>query len=468
MPVDVGAELAQEQHRERGRRDPVDVVVAVHADAPALGDRGADPLAGDAACRRAGTGRAAAARPSRKARASAGSVYPRRTRTLAVSSLIPSASASSACTRCGHGPIVQVPSCIVQPRYGGRRTARIRETRAVREEFLLDPEVVFLNHGSFGACPRPVFERYQAWQRELEREPVDFIMRRLRRPARGGPRPSLGAYVGAEPDDLTFVQNATTGVNMAARVARPPAGRRGARDRARVRRLRSRVGGDLRADRRALRRAETPLPSATSSSSSSRAQTERTRVVYASHITSATGAAPAGRGDRAPRTRGRPRRRSSTARTHPAQVAARPRRARRGLLCGELPQMAVRAEGRRLPARATRAAGARRGADRQLGPRRAVDLRLADGAAGHARRGGVPQRARGDRVPGGAQLGRRARALRRARARGAPRAVRAPRHRADRAGGDGAADGERAASRAARTASRSRAASGTSTASRSR
>jgi hypothetical protein len=49
----------------------------------------------------------------------------------------------------------------------------------MRDEFLLDPDVVFLNHGSFGACPRPVFERYQAWQRELEREPVDFILRRL-------------------------------------------------------------------------------------------------------------------------------------------------------------------------------------------------------------------------------------------------------------------------------------------------
>jgi len=49
----------------------------------------------------------------------------------------------------------------------------------VREEFLLDPEVTFFNHGSFGACPRVVFERYQAWQRELELEPVDFIARRL-------------------------------------------------------------------------------------------------------------------------------------------------------------------------------------------------------------------------------------------------------------------------------------------------
>ena len=45
----------------------------------------------------------------------------------------------------------------------------------LRSEFLLDPEVVFLNHGSFGACPRPVFEAYQGFQRELERQPVEFM-----------------------------------------------------------------------------------------------------------------------------------------------------------------------------------------------------------------------------------------------------------------------------------------------------
>jgi len=45
----------------------------------------------------------------------------------------------------------------------------------VKQLFLLDPDVVYLNHGSFGACPRPVFEAYQRYQRELERQPVEFL-----------------------------------------------------------------------------------------------------------------------------------------------------------------------------------------------------------------------------------------------------------------------------------------------------
>jgi isopenicillin-N epimerase len=82
-------------------------------------------------------------------------------------------------------------------------------------DFLLTDEVIFLNHGSFGACPRPVFEVYQAWQREAERQPVAFFQRRydaLMDEARG----HLAAYVGADVDSLAFVPNATEGLNAVA------------------------------------------------------------------------------------------------------------------------------------------------------------------------------------------------------------------------------------------------------------
>jgi isopenicillin-N epimerase len=87
---------------------------------------------------------------------------------------------------------------------------------ALRGEFLLDPEMVFLNHGSFGACPRPVFERYQTWQRELELRPVEFLGRR----AQGllaEARAALGQYLHADPDDLVYVSNVTTALNIVAR-----------------------------------------------------------------------------------------------------------------------------------------------------------------------------------------------------------------------------------------------------------
>ena len=85
-----------------------------------------------------------------------------------------------------------------------------------RAPFLLDDGVVFLNHGSFGACPEPVFAEYQGWQRELEREPVAFLARRLNGLLEAV-RAQLGAYVGADPEGLVLLPNATAGVNVAAR-----------------------------------------------------------------------------------------------------------------------------------------------------------------------------------------------------------------------------------------------------------
>jgi isopenicillin-N epimerase len=75
---------------------------------------------------------------------------------------------------------------------------------------------VFLNHGSFGACPRPVFEEYQRWQRELERQPVEFLARRLDGLIEEA-KERLAGEVGARPDDLVFVTNATSGMNVVAR-----------------------------------------------------------------------------------------------------------------------------------------------------------------------------------------------------------------------------------------------------------
>jgi isopenicillin-N epimerase len=161
----------------------------------------------------------------------------------------------------------------------------------LRREFLLDPEVAFLNHGSFGACPRPVFERYQAWQRELEREPIDFLDRRLTAlldDARG----TLAAYVGCSADDLAFVQNATTGVNLAARSL--PLGPNeevlatdleyGACD----------LAWEWACRRAGARyvRAPIPLPLREPSEVAEALfahATERTRAVYVSHVTSTTG-----------------------------------------------------------------------------------------------------------------------------------------------------------------------------------
>ncbi len=86
----------------------------------------------------------------------------------------------------------------------------------LRELFLLDPSITFLNHGSFGACPRPVFDEYQRWQRELEWQPVEFLGRRFNDLMREA-RSALGSYLGADADDLVYAMNATVGLNIVAR-----------------------------------------------------------------------------------------------------------------------------------------------------------------------------------------------------------------------------------------------------------
>lgn len=82
--------------------------------------------------------------------------------------------------------------------------------------YLLDPSVIFLNHGSFGACPIPVFETYQYWQRELERQPVEFLSRRITG-LLAESRERLGKFLGVSGDDIVYFPNPTTAVNMVVR-----------------------------------------------------------------------------------------------------------------------------------------------------------------------------------------------------------------------------------------------------------
>ncbi len=86
----------------------------------------------------------------------------------------------------------------------------------MKKHFLLDPEITFLNHGSFGACPKPVFDVYQEWQRELENQPVEFLGRRAI-PLLAESREKLAAYLNCAAQDLVYFPNPTTAINMVVR-----------------------------------------------------------------------------------------------------------------------------------------------------------------------------------------------------------------------------------------------------------
>lgn len=83
---------------------------------------------------------------------------------------------------------------------------------ALHAHWTLDPELAFLNHGSFGATPRAVLAHQAALRAQLERDPVDFFVRALP-PALDAARVAIAAFVGADPAGLAFVPNATHGVS---------------------------------------------------------------------------------------------------------------------------------------------------------------------------------------------------------------------------------------------------------------
>jgi len=159
----------------------------------------------------------------------------------------------------------------------------------MREHFLLDPDLVFLNHGSFGACPKEVVADWQRWQLELERNPVEFLGRRSAS-LLAHSRERLATSLGACAADLVFVPNATTGVNIVARsLALQPGDEVLATDQeygacdATWRFACDRAGAHYR-------RVEVPLPyeAETLVPRLMSAVTPRTRLIFVSHIASTT------------------------------------------------------------------------------------------------------------------------------------------------------------------------------------
>lgn len=176
----------------------------------------------------------------------------------------------------------------------------------MRQHFLLDPEVTFLNHGSFGATPRVVLEAQHRLQREMERNPV-AMLGRASAARLAEARARLAAALGARADDLAFVPNATTGVNIASRsIALAPGDEVLATD--------HEYGACVAAWQRRCaaagarwRTAAIPLPfeSERFAERMLDAVTPRTRVLFLSHVTSTTALVfPVGALLRAARARG--------------------------------------------------------------------------------------------------------------------------------------------------------------------
>lgn len=89
-------------------------------------------------------------------------------------------------------------------------------TPSIRDRWLLPRDAAFLNHGSFGACPIPVLEEQARWRQEMERQPVQFLDRRLAE-LLAEARARVGTFLRADPEGLAFVPNATAAVGTVLR-----------------------------------------------------------------------------------------------------------------------------------------------------------------------------------------------------------------------------------------------------------
>jgi isopenicillin-N epimerase len=82
----------------------------------------------------------------------------------------------------------------------------------MKSQFFLDPTITFLNHGSFGACPKPIFDEYQRFQLELENEPVYFIQKKQSEYLKIA-KERLAKYIGCNTNDFFFTPNPTFAIN---------------------------------------------------------------------------------------------------------------------------------------------------------------------------------------------------------------------------------------------------------------
>jgi isopenicillin-N epimerase len=87
---------------------------------------------------------------------------------------------------------------------------------SIRDLWMLNPKVAFLNHGSFGAVPRPVFDAQDEWRLRLERDPIELIGRKCRGML-DGVKEAVGGVLGMRADDFGLVTNATEGINAVLR-----------------------------------------------------------------------------------------------------------------------------------------------------------------------------------------------------------------------------------------------------------
>ncbi len=89
----------------------------------------------------------------------------------------------------------------------------------LKSQFLLRSDITYLNFGSFGACAKPIFERYQQFQLELEQEPAQFMLVNGAKYLEQS-RNALASYIHCNGDDVVFVTNPSYGVNIIAKSLR--------------------------------------------------------------------------------------------------------------------------------------------------------------------------------------------------------------------------------------------------------